>query len=233
MPIREFPGVLTEAKFTPVPDTFFTQAMPQIQDITELKITLCVFYLLNYKHRRPPYVTNRELLSHRVSAIGVEQEVFQHALQSAINHEAILHLNLNTGSKWEDVYFANTERDREVVARIRSGEFSIESTKSSEGEAGQAPHLANIFTLYEQNIGVITPMIAEELKEAERVYPWQWINDAFREAVLMNKRSWKYIARILERWATEGKDSGKHRQGTEKDSADKYISGRYGHRVRR
>jgi DnaD/phage-associated family protein len=76
-------------------------------------------------------------------------------------------------------------------------------------------------------------MIAEELKEAARLYSSQWIDEAFREAVLMNKRSWKYIARILERWASEGKDSGEHRQSTEKGSPDKYIRGKYGHLVKR
>jgi len=36
-----------------------------------------------------------------------------------------------------------------------------------------------------------TYMIAEELKEAEKLYPARWIEEALKEAVMLNKRSWK------------------------------------------
>jgi len=108
----------------------------------------------------------------------------------------------------------------------------IEDVYSLAVNSRQLP-VVNIFSLYEQNIGIITPMIAEELKEAERLYPRQWIEEAFKEAVTLNKRSWKYIARILERWASEGKDSGEYKRNIKKDGPDKYIKGRYGHLVKR
>jgi DnaD/phage-associated family protein len=65
----------------------------------------------------------------------------------------------------------------------------------------------NIFVLYEQNIGLLSPLIAEELKEAADRYPAEWIEAAFREAVLYNKRNWKYIRAILRRWETEGRQA--------------------------
>lgn len=68
----------------------------------------------------------------------------------------------------------------------------------------------NIFVLYEQNIGLLSPLIAEELKEAADHYPAEWIEAAFREAVLYNKRNWKYIRAILRRWETEGRQHGTH-----------------------
>jgi len=90
----------------------------------------------------------------------------------------------------------------------------------------------NIFVLYEQNIGMLTPMIAEELREAEEQYPGEWIEDAIREAVNLNKRSWRYIVRILERWTTDGRDENAQR-GTGKTDPDKFIKGKYGHMVQR
>jgi len=90
-----------------------------------------------------------------------------------------------------------------------------------------APRKPNIFALYEENIGLLTPLIAEELKEAEKRYPQKWIEEAFREAVELNKRSWRYIARILESWASGGKESGEHRPGAKKSGPDKYIRGKY------
>jgi DnaD/phage-associated family protein len=75
----------------------------------------------------------------------------------------------------------------------------------------------NIFALYEQNIGPLTPLLAEELMEAEGRYPASWIEDAFREAVSLNKRSWRYALRILERWAAEGKTDEASRRVDEDD----------------
>jgi len=134
-------------------------------------------------------------------------ETLRQALGSAVEHGALLHSTLNINGVLEDVY-------------------------SLTDDSRQSPAI-NIFALYEQNIGMITSLNAEELKEADKLYPPQWIEEAFKEAVALNKRSWRYIARILERWASEGKDSGKYKRDIKKDDPDKYIKGRYGHMVRR
>jgi DnaD/phage-associated family protein len=62
----------------------------------------------------------------------------------------------------------------------------------------------NIFELYEQNIGILTPMIADALKAAETEYPTGWIAAALGEAVRANARNLKYVEAILKRWAVEG-----------------------------
>jgi hypothetical protein len=49
----------------------------------------------------------------------------------------------------------------------------------------------------------------------------------------LNKRNWRYIAVIMERWATEGKGSGTSQRDTKKTDPDKYVKGKYGHMVRR
>ena len=52
---------------------------------------------------------------------------------------------------------------------------------------------------------MLTPLLAEELKDAEREYPADWIKDAFRIAVGNNVRRWNYVRGILERWRREGR----------------------------
>jgi DNA replication protein len=146
------------------------------------------------------------LLSHELVA-KMGEETLRQALDSAVEHGALLHSTLNINGVLEDVYSVTVD--------------------------SYQPPAVNIFALYEQNIGMITPMIAEELKEAEKLYPPQWIEEAFKEAVTLNKRSWKYIARILERWASEGKDSGEYRRDIKKNGSDKYVKGKYGHLVQR
>ena len=52
-------------------------------------------------------------------------------------------------------------------------------------------------------------MIAEDLKDAEKTYPIEWIEAAMREAVRNNVRNWKYIHAILQRWDLDGFQSNK------------------------
>jgi DnaD/phage-associated family protein len=206
--------------FISLPDSFFTQVLPKIQDLAELKIVLYASYLILRKPDNTRFITYEELKaeSSRLSA-DWNEETLRQALNSAVEHGALLHSTLKINGVLEDVY--------SLTAPIQRG-HQPPTHLPSPGEQA-----VNIFALYEQNIGIITPMIAEELKEAERLYPSQWIEEAFKEAVTLNKRSWKYIARILERWASEGKDSGKYKRDIKKNDPDKYIKGKYGHLVQR
>jgi len=206
MPDQQLSSSQEKTDFISLPDSFFTQAVPKIQDLAELKIALYVAYLILRKQEHPYFVTYKELLSHKLIAT-MGEETLRQALDSAVEHGALLHSTLNINRVLEDVY-----------------SLTVDSR--------QSPAI-NIFALYEQNIGIITQLIAEELKEADKLYPPQWIEEAFKEAVTLNKRSWRYIARILERWASEGKDSGEYRRRIKKIDPDKYIKGRYGHLVQR
>ena len=58
--------------------------------------------------------------------------------------------------------------------------------------------------VYQEEIGVITPMIADELRDAIDTYQSRWIRDAIAEAAIQNKRGWKYISAILTRWQAQG-----------------------------
>lgn len=68
----------------------------------------------------------------------------------------------------------------------------------------------NIFVLYEDTIGPLSPMISAELIQAETEYPQDWIEDAFRETARQNKHNWKYTQAILRSW----KDAGGKKIGT-------------------
>jgi len=215
MPERQLSRSQVKTEFISLPDSFFTLIVPKIHDLTELKIVLYVTYTILRKQEHPHPdiigVTYKELKSAicRLSA-ELDEETLRQAVDLAIEHGTLLHSTLNINGVLEDIYSLPALMYR-----------------------NPQPLVVNIFSLYEQNIGIITPMMAEELKEAKKLYPPQWIEEAFKEAVTLNKRSWKYIARILERWASEGKDDGEYRRDIKKNSSDKYVKGRYGHLVQR
>jgi DnaD/phage-associated family protein len=115
----------------------------------------------------------------------------------------------------------NTVRGRNAVQAIEAGRFEIGGRDVPIALIVERP---NIFSLYEQNIGPLTPMIGDQLQEAERDYPAEWIEEAIQQAVKRNKRSWRYIEAILKRWQAEGKNDGLAKQPTQADRY-RYIQG--------
>ncbi len=238
--MEQFKGFPAKMQFTPLPNFFFSTLLPQISDITELKTTLHIFEALYHKRGYPRFITYRQLLGNTSlmnSLRGTTKpadEVLRNALEIATKRGTILHLVLDRDGVPEDIYFLNTDYDRKIVAKIQNGELSLSGLKAGGQTYIEAEEQPDIFTLYEQNIGMLTPMIAEELREAEKFYPVTWIRDAIKEAVALNKRNWRYIAAILERWSTEGRGNGTYRRdSTKKEDPDKYIKGKYGHMVSR
>jgi DnaD/phage-associated family protein len=93
------------------------------------------------------------------------------------------------------------------ILRTNSGEApekvgAAESASASESESESIR--PDIFLFYEQEIGPLTAMISDELKQAEKDYPHGWVREAIHEAAIHNKRSWKYVDTILKRWKRDG-----------------------------
>ena len=237
--MEQFKGFPAKMQFTPLPNVFFSTLLPQISDIAELKTTLHIFEALYRQRGYPRFVTYRELLGNKslISSLcemkTSPEPVLRSALEMATKRGTLLQLVLDRDGVTEDVYLLNNDSGRQVIAKIQSGELELPGLRTKETTYVITEELPDIFTLYEQNIGMLTPMIAEELREAEKLYPENWIKDAIREAVARNKRNWKYIAAILERWSAEGRGDGTHQRDSKKTDPDKYIKGRYGHMVQR
>jgi DnaD/phage-associated family protein len=149
-------------------------------------------------------------------------QILEMALARAVNRGTLLVTQWERGDGViEQRYFANSPRGRAAVAAIDRGQTPVRAT---------LPERPNIFTLYEQNIGPLTPLMADELRDAEQTYDEAWIAEAFREAVRQNKRNWKYILAILERWRTEGQH-GTYQQDRQEDRR-RYIEGKYADIIR-
>jgi len=234
----QFKGFPARMDFTPLPNFFLSALLPQISDMAELKTTLYVLAMLYRKRGYPRFVTYQELRGNAslISSLDGKaeppEEVLRTTLKMATGRGTFIHVALDRNGMSEDAYFLNTEYDRQAISKIQNGELKLRGLKAGEQtyiEAGEQP---NIFTIYEQNIGMLTPMIAEELREAEKLYTENWVRDAIKEAVSLNKRNWRYIARILENWSAEGRKDGTYQRDAKTDR-DKFIKGKYGHMVQR
>ncbi len=193
-----------------LPEPFFDDLLPLIDDLTELKVTLACLRLLSTKPGAVRWVTWSELEADRnlLRGLGAEGEAgLEQGLQRAIARGTLLKAQDSRSGEW--LYFANTERGRAAVAAIGRGA----TPTTVELAAGQP----SVFRLYEQTIGPLTPLLADELREAEKDYPAAWIEDAFREAARQNTRSWAYVKKILQTRERRGKrdEAGKRDIGRE------------------
>jgi len=216
--------------FTSIPDGFFSQILPEVKDLAELKVMLYLFWLLYHKKGYPRFATLRELLSDRGLSQGLGEDEIRRGLEAAVRRRALLKLILEKDGALQELYFLNNEEGRRAVARIEAGELEVGGMVRQELLPQERP---NIFALYEQHIGLLTPLIAEDLKEAEHLYPASWIEEAFREAVRLNKPNWKYISRILERWRVQGKRHGRAGEDLKADIEPKEYLQRYGRKSSR
>jgi DNA replication protein len=231
-----FQGFPSRTEYTSVPNAFFSSLLPQIEDIAELKTTLHVIAALYRKKGYPRLVGFNELLSDAALAGSLRaagehfEATLRRALKMAAERGTLISLSLE---KDGEVYLLNDESGRQTAAKMASGELMPGGLKAAAKPEAPAEEMPDIFSLYEQNIGLLTPMVADELKEAEKLYPPEWLRDAIREAALHNKRNIKYISKILENWSVEGRSDGTYQRDSQKAGPDKYFKGKYGHMVQR
>ena len=207
--------------FTYVPNLFFTELLPLIDHPAELKVTMFAFFALSQKDGQVRYLRLADFLTAVQFMRGLGKTPTEaaanllDALERAVARGSLLHITVGTSDGNIDLYFVNTEKGRTAVEGINRGEWRPDL------DTEEIVHILvdrpNIFVLYEQNIGPLTPLIADELRDAEKTYPLRWIEEAIQIAVENNVRKWRYVLGVLRRWQQEGKQDGV----TQRDSEEK------------
>jgi DNA replication protein len=222
-------------RLTLVPDLFFTELLPQIDDLGELKVTLYVLHRIQ-RSAEPRLVRRSDMLADAQLAQGLAgrgqsvAEALDQALERAVRRGALLRLDVAGDAGADQWFVINSPNGRKLAADMQSGLVQLpEARRVERFIAGE--ERPSIYTLYEQNIGLLQPMIAEQLRDAAESYPDEWISEAFQLAVENNVRKWSYIRAILKRWEVEGKSDEADRRDTETDEFAE-IRRRYGGLVR-
>ncbi len=161
------------------------------------------------------FLNDAEFMSGMGATSTLASEALTEGVESAVARGAFLHVSVEGAEGVADLYFMNTEKGRAAVEGIMKGEWR--PNPDLDEPITLMLERPNIFVLYEQNIGSLTPLIADQLRDAEQIYPIEWIRDAIRLAVENNARSWRYVLSILERWRLEGKKDGISSRDTQKE----------------
>jgi len=209
-PFEGFPW--GKIKATTIPDVFFATLLPEIDSLSELKVTLHLFWRIS-KVRRPPHcASGADLRADRTLVAGLARvsadplSALEEGLSRAVERGTLLRLEVETRGQVDQLYFLHDSRSQEEIKQIRDGRLSPGvGHVSGRGVTWVPPERLDIYTLYERYIGLVTPVVARELEAAQAAFPASWLEEAFRQAVSARKPNWRYVRAILERWATQGR----------------------------
>lgn len=224
-----FTGFTTD-KLVGLPPELFSEVLPQIVLPSELKVTLHVFYRMSRQRGPAPRRVSWDDLAadktlrrslRAISKLRPPEELLAEGLDAALRRSSLLHVVLPGDGRSVNWYVVNTAANRLWAERVGLAGAALAPSPALPEDRPA------LITLYEQNIGLVTPLLLDELREAEERYPTHWIEDAIREAVRANARSWRYISKVLERWAANGRQHAQDRAERPID-IEKYTNGSYG-----
>ncbi|MBL8078116.1 MAG: DnaD domain protein [Anaerolineales bacterium] len=202
--MNKFSGFTSSETFTQVPDALF-HMLKEIEDAEELKIAFYSIWRIEHMEGNFRALGEKDF---QAGSLGLSIKELQRGLKKCVERGILLKAEKEANV----LYFLNSPRGRLSAEAFAKGQ----AQKSS--KPNPAPREAsNVFKLYEENIGALTPLIADRLKDAEELYSAKWITDAIGLAVENNARNWKYIEAILKRWKEEGRAEKQDRRNNKKD----------------
>lgn len=209
----------------PVPLEVFTELLAQIKDTPEWQVLLYSFWYLSRLEQKVKFIPLAAFVEDKIFFNGMDsrekEKIIKSSLDDLVSHGIFLCYQEHTS---DPIYFINSKDGRAALEAVKRK--LIQETSSIANSPSLETERLNIFSLYEQNIGPLTPLIAETLQDAEKTYPADWITEAIKTAVKNNVRRWKYIEAILIRWKEEGRYE-KDRRDLQ-DDRKKYIDGEFG-----
>ncbi len=197
-----------------VPGALLSSLAAEISEIEELQAVLAVFRMAQSQggaeHPLAEDAIQRDRWLRRALRIdgspNAPTERIEKGLALATGRGTLLRFASRSENESHIWYYVNTIENAARLEAMASGLAAPpKELRSADAHPVIEPERPNVFRLYEQNIGLLTPMLAERIVGALERYPGAWIEEAIAEAVTYNRRNWRYIARILENWAVAGR----------------------------
>lgn len=208
--------VIDQSEVTPIPSSFMNDVVGIIRSMEEMQVSLAIFRLLHGGGGFDLPLAEKQILRDRSLRAALRVEGSPRApdtgiskgLELAITRGTLIRLVSAQGRKRAVFYYLNTVENRTNTSLMEVGQLAPPRDLWPDDQPPQVTiDRPNAFRLYEQNIGPLTPLIADQISRAIEDYPDDWIEDALEEAVSYNRRSWRYVMKILESWQASGRQS--------------------------
>ena len=226
-------GFPAGVQFTPIPTPIVSSYLAEVNDIIELKVLLRALWLINTKKGSPRPISADELWSDKTMADGLGHKGIELELAITASLDAIVEKGIFLRARRDarTLYFLNTPEERRSAARWHPRKPMDLLSEASTTSERQYSNTA--FSEYEDNIGLLTPIIVTRIEEAIEKYPQSWVIEAIKIAAERNARNWRYIEAVLSGWAAEGKPHGKPGRNSKPLHPDEFIEAYWKRQKRR
>lgn len=185
---------------------FADEILPRLYDADQVKLLLYVQARIAQQEGENRYlflrqIVNSTTLAHWFGGMEIENRIRQ-AIKQAIQSGLLLSAK-HASFPQRILIFQSDQTGKSSLQRLEQGLW--QPTPTDHPVEDQAPPEKNIYQLYEENIGPLTPLLSEDLTAAQEEYPYRWIEEAIHIAVQNNARSWRYVDAVLKSWQKEGK----------------------------
>lgn len=224
-----FAGFIIQDEIVALPAQLFESLLLEIDDLPELKLTLFCLSAFQQKEGSYRYLRYDELLSNKQLMTSLHiaddsrraSDALDGALERAVRRGTLLEAIIDRQGMQRRIYTLNDMDGQTIHRQLVAGEW----IPTGEDEIEILPPRPTVYGLYEENIGMLTPMIVDAIREAEAEFPHDWIEDAMRYAVERNVRNWRYIRKVLDSWRHEGRRGEKAGQDLERHK--QYTAGEW------
>jgi DNA replication protein len=208
-----------------LPSQFFSDLLPSIEQINELKAALYFFYFYSTRTKKPVYISLSDFLNNQIimESFSRDLDEAQKLLEDGLEKAVLRGTLVQVDQLGEKVYVLNSPND--LAAGAAHSNVVIPGLSPEHPSLELKPQRPNIFRLYEDNIGPLTPIMADTLREAETDFPFEWIEEAIEIAVHRNARNWRFIQAILRGWKEKGRHETNRRDP--QDNRRKYSQGEF------
>lgn len=199
-----------------IPARLLTDLLSRIDSLAETRLTLYCYQQIGRLSGQSAWLRARDLRSDPVllnlmsglSELHSPRKVLDDALEKALVRNALLGLELPgaDGEPDDKALFPNTEAGRRLRAEMDAAGTAVRGN-------GSVPPIARLaesepFRLYHQNFGLLTPVLADQLRSLIEEFPLSWVCEAMEIAIARNKKALAYVKAILNRWEREARESG-------------------------
>lgn len=205
-------------------DDIFHGLMAKIDNVNELKVTL--FCLWAFEQREASnglhWLRRPDFDGVNAHVHGLDEDAIDDGLDCAVLRGTLLRATVPAPDGQAEVFlYATPEAHAAVNA---PGGFA--ARLDTGGHLDVLPPRPSVYKVYEDNIGPLTGLIGDALRDLVTDYGEAWLHDAIGAAVERNKRSLAYIKGILRGWRKDGKthaDPTRHPTADEKSAAGRYA----------
>ena len=112
----------------------------------------------------------------------------------------------HSSENMEDNSIDNSVENSQEMGEIKPNKIKLNQRKLDKIEkyGHEDTACANVFRVYQNEIGLVSPLAAEKLDDWIDTYSPEWVVAAISEAATYNARSPAYIGKVLEGWIKYG-----------------------------